>query len=54
MMTEIHVGSCGVLHFVRVLLPLSSECDEMYERLSDLRFEGWSHSYEMMERTELR
>eukprot|EP01048_Picozoa_sp_COSAG05_P050224 COSAG05_NODE_32238_length_100_cov_67.000000_1_plen_23_part_10 len=23
MMTEIHVGSCGVLHFVRVLLPLS-------------------------------
>eukprot|EP01048_Picozoa_sp_COSAG05_P044493 COSAG05_NODE_25278_length_198_cov_22.191919_1_plen_26_part_10 len=24
MMTEIHVGSCGVLHFVRVLLPLSS------------------------------
>eukprot|EP01048_Picozoa_sp_COSAG05_P045105 COSAG05_NODE_25982_length_196_cov_18.806452_1_plen_20_part_10 len=20
----------------------------MYERLSDLRFEGWSHSYEMM------
>eukprot|EP01048_Picozoa_sp_COSAG05_P046709 COSAG05_NODE_27954_length_138_cov_354.641026_1_plen_21_part_01 len=21
MMTEIHVGSCGVLHFVRVLLP---------------------------------
>eukprot|EP01048_Picozoa_sp_COSAG05_P045080 COSAG05_NODE_25956_length_192_cov_30.784946_1_plen_57_part_10 len=26
----------------------------MYERLSDLRFEGWSHSYEMMERTELR